>query len=292
MTQPEPSHEPEPEEIEAFFKAVEAGDFQAVTETVEKYPGAVNWESKDGFAPLHMAILEDHKCDKDRNVAFYLIDKGANPDKLQPILNGCPMIPFAISWNANDIALKLVEAGADLSYRSPPRPKLLPDYDDPGGSTFLMSAAGWGVLPLAEALLDRGCDIHERDNKGMTAIMNAAYSGKIEMMKFLMARGGEIHDKDAEGKTVLMYAAEGGKKEMVDFLTGLGATLEGRTADGKDIRDLAQKSLRKEGLPAIEDAFRRVTEEAVNAVVNGLDRPVTVSGKTLRLKARQQFLSI
>lgn len=278
MSQNDTPYTPASGEIEAFFKAIEVGDSTYVRDIVVQHPDAVNWRYDAGFVPLQWAFMEAWKSDERAALADFLIDNGADPNAQLP--NGSPLLVDAIVDAPDKFAVRLVEAGADISWKSPGGP----DELQVAGQTVLMYAAGWNCLDLARLLLDRGVDIHAKDASGKTAVMNAAYAGKAEMVELLVSRGADIHDKDANGKTVLMYAASGGKKEVVDLLTGLGAALEGRTADGDDIRDLARKSRRKDGPSAVEDAFRRVTDEAVNAVVNGLDRPV--AARRLQLKPK------
>jgi uncharacterized protein len=231
-------------EIEAFFRAVERGDFAAVKKTVEENPSAVNWESDQGFAPLHFAIL-CRNAETREDIAFYLIDKGANPDKLQPWEGGVPMVLFAISWNREDIALKLVDAGADLTWKNPGGPHELMI----AGTTLLMSAAGQSSLRLMQALIDRGADLEARDAKGQTA---------------------------------LMYAAESGKPEPATLLIANGAVISARNGDGEDMRAIAGKGLHGASVAAVTEAFNRMTEEATQGMREGLAQPI-VTRKPLRL---------
>lgn len=235
-------------EIDAFFKAVERGDFDVVKKTVEEKPEAVNWESDKGFAPLHFAILCDDKNKGSDDIAFYLIDKGANPDKLQPIEGGVPMIPFALGWNREDISLKLVETGADLTWRTPggPDPLMI------GGVTLLMNAAGHSALKLMQALIDRGADLEAIDEMGQTA---------------------------------LMYAAESGRPAPTELLLANGANLTARNADGMDMRTIAANGLKSAAVPAITEAFNRMTEETTQSLRNGLPKPLVTRGP-LRLKPK------
>jgi len=234
-------------EIDAFFKAVERGDLDAVKKTVAENPAAVNWESTNGFAPLHFAILCENK-DTREDIAFHLIEKGANPDKLQPIEGGVPMVLFAISWNRENVALKLIDAGADLAWKTPGGPHELMTR----GTTMLMSASGWGCLKLMQALIDRGADLEERDAKGQTA---------------------------------LMYAAESGKSAPFELLLANGANVSARNDNGDDMRAIAEKGLKKAAVPAVTGAFNRMTEEAERSMREGLAAPLPAQ-KPLRLKLK------
>ena len=188
-------------EIDAFFRAVERGDFAAVKTTVEKKPEAVNWESGIGFAPLHFAI-SCRNTETREDIACYLIDKGANPDKLQPLTGGVPMILFALSFNREDISLKLIEAGADLTWKTPggPDPLMI------GGATLLMWAAGHSALKLMQALIDRGADLEAIDERGQTALMYAAESGRTAPTELLLANGAILTARNANGEDMRVIA--------------------------------------------------------------------------------------
>jgi hypothetical protein len=178
---------------------------------------------------------------------------------MQPIEEGCPLVPFAISWNANAIALRLIEAGADITWKSGYRaaPEGFPQLEHLGGSTFLMSAAGAGAIDIAKALLARGADLNE---------------------------------KDLHGKTAVMLAAECGQGAMVEFLVSRGAALDGLTIEGHDIRALALEDYKKRALPAVEEAFNRISEEASHMAHNGLNEPLQVS--RIRLRKKNEFLRL
>ena len=52
---------------------------------------------------------------------------------------------------------------------------------DQNGYRLLHRAANWGRADLVGALLDRGADIHARDNDGMDALMYACYSDDADL---------------------------------------------------------------------------------------------------------------
>jgi ankyrin repeat protein len=163
--------------------------------------------------------------------------------------------------NAKEIALRLVEAGADVTWKTgpSPAPEGFPELEQLGGGTFLMHAAGWGAMDVAKALLDRGMDINEKDAHGRTAVMMAAYAGQ---------------------------------GDMVDFLASRGASLEGCDIEGNDIRALAKNSPLQSSLPSVTEVFRRIADNAESAAHNGLDQPISVARKPLRFKNRAQFFYI
>ena len=253
----EPVENASASEIAAFFEAIDKGDLAAVKKTVEENPGAVNWE-KDEIGPL-LAAITSSDMDHRKEIAFFLIDHGTNLNARQPIPDGEPMIPFSLHWSGEDIALKLVEKGADLTWKSPPGgeekiKEICAVFENtfiPGtGITFLMSAASSNALRLAAALLDKGADINEKDSRGQTA---------------------------------LMYAADNGHTAMTDLLISRGASLAGCGEDGQDLLTIAQNGLNQQALPSITEAFRQIKEEIVPAMHAGTENPISVSGP-LKLK--------
>jgi ankyrin repeat protein len=247
--------------VEAFFKAIEHGRLDEARKTIAEHPDAVNWEYDKGFAPLHWAIVSMLK-EGMLEFALELIEKGANPNKRQPIPYGPPMLPYCLGWgHGEDIALKLVEHGADLSWKSEPGSekhieelaetfgnlKFISGY----GTTLLMSAASSGAVRLASVLLDKGADIHARDSRGQTALMYAAQSGRPHITELLIERGANIADQNDAGESM---------------------------------RKIAEEGLYQCSVGALEEAFRNVSEAAVSAMHGGIDKPLTVLKNPLKLK--------
>jgi ankyrin repeat protein len=247
--------------IEAFFNAIEHGRLDDARKTIATHPEAVNWEYANGFAPLHWALISGLK-EGMLQFTLELIEKGADPNKRQPIPYGPPMLPYCLGWsNGEEIALKLIEHGADLSWKSEPGSekeleKLAETFTSltflsGHGATLLMSAAGSGSVKLAEALLEKGADLHAKDSRGQTAIMYAAQSGKPDIVEFLISRGANLQDCDDAGKAITQIAEEG---------------------------------LYKCAVAPVRDAFTRATEAVTTSLIEGCERPIIVSRNPLKLK--------
>lgn len=254
---------PAKEEIQALFDAIEYGRLDEARKVIAARPDAVNWENDIGCSPLQWAALSMLN-EGMQEFAMELIEKGANPNKFQPIPYGSPMILFVLGHTGGeDLALKLIEKGADLDWKSEPgsekqieelaeRSSII-KFISGHSTTLLMSAAAAGAVRLATALLDKGADIHARDSRGQTALMYAAQSGKPDITELLISRGANIADENYEGKTM---------------------------------RQIAEDGLKKCSVPALEEAFRHVSEVVVPAMHAGSEKPINVSRKPIQFKRK------
>lgn len=58
---------------EEFFVAVIMGDLDAVKSVFQAHPDALSWMSPAGYPPLHMAILNNRD-----DIAVFLVERGAD----------------------------------------------------------------------------------------------------------------------------------------------------------------------------------------------------------------------
>lgn len=258
-----PNH-PDKDRVEAFFNAIEHVQLDKARQILAEHPEAVNWEIDKGFAPLHWASLGLLK-EGMKEFAIELIEKGANPNKFQPIPYGAPMILFVLGHtHGEDLALKLMEKGADLEWKSEPgSEKRVMDLAEqyPGSLWFL-------------------------SGHGTTLLMSAAASGAVRFADALLKKGADIHAKDSRGQTALMYAMQSGKPEIVEFLIKRGANIAECDGQGHSMRTIAEKGLYQCAVMPLEDAFRHVSEAVVPAMHAGSEKPITVSRKPIQFKGK------
>ncbi|MGB5553349.1 MAG: ankyrin repeat domain-containing protein [Flavobacteriaceae bacterium] len=68
-----------------------------------------------------------------------------------------------------------IEAGTDLNKK-----------DAISGSTPLITAASFGKIKIAQALIDAGVDLTLKNNDGATALHTAAFFGRVEIVQMLI----------------------------------------------------------------------------------------------------------
>jgi len=108
---------------------------------------------------------------------------------------------------------------------------------DQSGVRLLDCAACWGRSDLVGELLDRGADIHARDNHDEDALMCACFSddADLAMVTLLLDRGANLLAVDNIAQSALHIAAQEGYMDKCLLLLSRGADLmavdnKGRTA--------------------------------------------------------------
>lgn len=82
-------------------------------------------------------------------------------------------------------------------------------------------------------LLDRGADIHVKDEEGTTALIAAANKGQINCISILLDRGSDINYKNGDGASALMAAAQFGNANMCTLLLDRTADINARNIQGR-----------------------------------------------------------
>ncbi|MDN7245557.1 ankyrin repeat domain-containing protein [Planococcus shenhongbingii] len=141
-----------------------------------------------------------------------LIRKGADVNEADD--SGFTPLRWAVQEGQLDIVQLLLSHGADIN------------AIDEEGQTPLYQAAADGNSELVEYLLDNGADI-DLSGDGVTPLIIASCyfdSNQLETVKLLVERGADIHAKDNEGQTALFYAEEYGIDDVTSFLKEQGAS--------------------------------------------------------------------
>lgn len=109
----------------------------------------------------------------------------------------------------------------------------------PSVSRGLWSAARTNNLAELAHLIDAGCAINERDERGYAPLMLAAYWGHVEALELLLSGGADPNTTDLFGNTVLMAAAFKGHMPVVRRLLMAGADAMRGNHGGLDACGLA-----------------------------------------------------
>jgi hypothetical protein len=137
-----------------------------------------------GFTPLGLAAAYGH-----RNVAEFLLDRGANVDATDSLKH--TPLQMAAEYGNADVAALLLDHGADVDAR------------DIAGATPLEWAALRGNKKVVLLLINRGALVNAQASTGKTALHLAATAGHKEIVAVLLAHGADVRIKNSDGQTPL-----------------------------------------------------------------------------------------
>jgi ankyrin repeat protein len=154
------------------------------------------------------------------------------------------------------------------------------------GETALMFAASYGMVDMAQVLLDAGVDRDARDTRGRTALMFIT-GYNTEILKTLIKAGIDVNAQDHTGSTELLQAVRksSNKKELgtellyVEMLLEAGADANAQNEDGRTALIEAAQNSSISVLKALLDA---------DADVNAQDN----QGRTALMEAHKRELAI
>lgn len=156
-----------------FHEAVAAGQLDRVEHFVDKDADLARAYSPDGFPVVALAAAFGHF-----SVVKYLFEKGADLTAVATNGTGYNALTGAVANGREEIAIWLLENGADANYRY-----------GPGYTPFLTAAAN-GHLNIVKDLLVHGADIHAKTNDGKSAVAIAEERKHPEVVEFLRSKGG------------------------------------------------------------------------------------------------------
>jgi hypothetical protein len=117
----------------------------------------------------------------------------------------------AYEKNHVDIAVRLIEAGADINKAV-------------NGKTLLYIASYKRQLPIVEGLLSHGADVNKAASDGQTPLFVVSYYGYVDIVDRLIAAGVDVNKaRTSDGATPLFIASEMGHVDIVERLLAAGA---------------------------------------------------------------------
>jgi ankyrin repeat protein len=201
-------------DVQGFFAAIRAGDAGKVQAMLAQDPPLAESKNEQGQSPVLAAVYSgrtavrdfllasgvhlefheavaagqlervEHFVEKDALAAAfghfpivkYLFEKGADLTAAATNGTGYNALTGAVASGREEIAIWLLENGADANYRYGP------------GYTPLLTAAANGHLNIVKDLLVHGADIHAKANDGKTAIVIAEERKHPEVAEFLRSK--------------------------------------------------------------------------------------------------------
>jgi uncharacterized protein len=215
-----------------LFKAIEAGEVEAVRGLLADDPSLVSARRKDGVSALSWAAYYRQPA-----ICELFLGQGANPDvfeaatlglmdrlerllKADPALvqkfspDGWTPLHLAAHFGKVDAMRLLLSRGAD--HRAVSR--------NSNGNQPLQAAAAGGSAEAVELLIKARADPNHKSHGGYTALDIAAQQGDLRMIRSLLDAKADVNAHTDAGKTALDFAIEANHEEAVDLLERAGAT--------------------------------------------------------------------
>ncbi len=215
---------PDDPDLAQFLAAIEAGDVQAVNESLARRPALAVAHGPNGQTALHVAA----QCN-DPNLATILVACGGDLEaKLGQ--SGHSVLSWAVTCHAQECATALLKLGAE------------PD---------LFCAAGVGSLEHVRAFFDAAgnlilgasrtgstryapdgsrlpCPPATAQDQISDALYIACRNGHVDVVQFLLAKQPDLSFRAYLGATPLHWAYFGGSRRAVELLEQNGADVNAR----------------------------------------------------------------
>jgi ankyrin repeat protein len=217
---------------------------------------------KDGYTPLHQAIITSYMSDFLNGVKDALGDKA---DWNLKTKNGDTLLIVAARHNQAPVVEKLLELGADPAM-----------------------AGAKGVLPLHQSLMTDNDSIirrlvavmkekniapdTNRDVNGWGATHYAAVKDNAMFLQLMLDQGGDVNAKSNDGDTPLHLAARAGKLSSANTLLARGADALAQNKNGQTALDIAMEMKRADIAQAVMIAAAQQKAAAAGVEAPGFNK--------------------
>lgn len=226
---------------ELYEEALRVAEGEGLSEQVKYWRDEYKIELKDAGFKMVMAIRENNIPDVRRYLRIgvdteVLVPYGIGYDdeemKIQEEEEFYPRwtpLMWASFLGNEEIVRDLIQAGADINFRSPTPP---PRRRSPGrrggpadlvggfsGTTALILASGMGHFEIVQDLLRAGADPNKSNEDGFTPLEAASKSGNLDLFRELINNGANL---SMQGGDALLRAAELDRILIVEELLKLG----------------------------------------------------------------------
>ncbi|XP_044729552.1 serine/threonine-protein phosphatase 6 regulatory ankyrin repeat subunit A-like [Chrysoperla carnea] len=169
----------------------------------------------EGGAPLHVATEHGHN-----NVVQILLRNGASID-------------IKDSKNRTPLELAVVHGYVQIVKMFLQFNKVNINGTTQDGLTLLhIASQEESNLNMVKFLVNIGCDVNAKNNKGSKPIHIAAREGNKDIVEFFLSKGLSINEYGSKNQTLLHYAAIEGHLEVIKYLIAQGANINAKDSDG------------------------------------------------------------
>lgn len=167
----------------------------------------LNSHEKHESSALHWAVLWGMT-----DVVKLLVENGAEINE-RNYYNESSLLLTALNEKKTEIALYLIEKGADLNFA------------DSKSHKILHTAVENNYADIVRSLLKHGYDVNKRDRYQETALFDAIDKNYTECANILIENSAEINICNNDGETPLHIAAKNGNIALAEKLIASGATV-------------------------------------------------------------------
>ena len=169
---------------------------------------------------------------------------------------GLGVVSTAIYYNEPDIARRLIQAGAPVTFHEhcalgnilevknilSKQPELINQFSVDGFQALGL-AGFFGQNDVAEFLIKEGAEVNTPSNNPMAVrpLHSAVAARHMRISELLLEAGAEVDCCQKDGYTPLHEAAGNGQLEMVQLLLCFGAKKDVHLTDGRTPLDLARE---------------------------------------------------
>ncbi len=162
-----------------------------------------------GITPLLHAVM--HNTENSLSIARMLLEKGAKVDFAMP--NGFTPLMGAVQMNDMDIALLLLEHGADVNARQ----------SLGNGPSALSIAVALGHSEMVGLLTANKADLSVGINAQTSLIAYASMLARADVMEPLLKHGADANTRDARSNATPLHVTATGNALMIDSIKLMGA---------------------------------------------------------------------
>jgi ankyrin repeat protein len=213
-------------ETDRLFDAIQKGNADEASRLLEEDPALLG-ARRSGVSPLLTAVYYRQPA-----IVRILLERGAPLDvfeasavgevgRLRELLaedparanafasDGFTPLGLACFFGHADAARLLLASGADSNLAARNGTRVAP----------LHSAVAGGNIEIVRELLERGADVHVRQEGGFTPLHNAAFEGEEELIDLLLAHGSDRAARSDTGKTPANLARDKDRHRAAERLS-------------------------------------------------------------------------